>query len=151
MHIIPGGRLDETDEFSAFTVLANTPDNASFRFSYYDAEAEGKKCVTGDDAVTVFAINIPADAAVGDNTITVRDVWIATGLPGNVGDGGVDDFTFTIKVDPVGVKDVNANKAVAGVKYYNIAGVESDQPFDGVNVVVTTYTDGTKAASKVIK
>ena len=49
-----------------------------------------------------------------------------------------------------GVNDINA-KAVAGVKYYNLAGVESNVPFDGVNVVVTTYTDGTKAASKVIK
>ena len=151
IHIIPEGRLDETEEFNAFNVLGNVPDDASFRFAFYDGDAEGKKCVTGDDAIAVFAINVPADAVVGDNTVTVRDVWIATGLPGNVGDGGLDDFTFTIKVDPVGVKDVNANKAVAGVKYYNIAGVESDRPFDGVNVVVTTYTDGTKAASKVIK
>ena len=50
----------------------------------------------------------------------------------------------------VGVNDI-IGKAVAGVKYYNLAGVESDKPFDGVNVVVTTYTDGTKAATKVIK
>ncbi len=50
----------------------------------------------------------------------------------------------------VGVNDINA-KAVAGVKYYNLAGVESNKPFDGVNVMVTTYTDGTKAAAKVIK
>ena len=50
----------------------------------------------------------------------------------------------------VGVNDINA-KAVAGVKYYNLAGVESNKPFDGVNIMVTTYTDGTKAAAKVIK
>ena len=49
-----------------------------------------------------------------------------------------------------GVNDINA-KAVAGVKYYNLAGVESNVPFDGVNIVETTYTDGTKAAAKVIK
>ena len=54
--------------------------------------------------------------------------------------------------DPVtvGVNDINS-KAVAGVKYYNLAGVESNKPFDGVNIMVTTYTDGTKAAAKVVK
>ena len=75
---------------------------------------------------------------------------LSTGIPGGEGDGDLDDTTLTVSVITA-VKDVNANKTVAGKKYYNLAGVESDQPFDGVNVVVTTYTDGTKAASKVIK
>ncbi len=51
---------------------------------------------------------------------------------------------------PTGVNDINS-KAVKSVKYVNIAGVESNKPFDGVNIMVTTYTDGTKAATKVIK
>ena len=38
-----------------------------------------------------------------------------------------------------------------GVKYVNVAGMESNTPFDGVNIVVTTYTDGTHSAVKVIK
>ncbi len=48
------------------------------------------------------------------------------------------------------VNDISA-KAVAGIKYVNIAGMESSKPFDGVNIVVTTYTDGTKAVKKVLK
>lgn len=40
---------------------------------------------------------------------------------------------------------------MAGIKYVNIAGMESSKPFDGVNIVVTTYTDGTKAVKKVLK
>ena len=51
---------------------------------------------------------------------------------------------------PTAVNDINS-KAVAGVKYYNLAGVESNKPFDGVNIMVTTYTDGTKSAVKVVK
>ncbi len=51
---------------------------------------------------------------------------------------------------PTAITDVNS-KAVKSVKYVNIAGQVSEVPFDGVNVVVTTYTDGTRAASKVIK
>ena len=50
-----------------------------------------------------------------------------------------------------GVVNVKGNKQVAGVKYYNLAGIESDQPFDGVNMVVTRYTDGSTSTSKVIK
>ena len=48
------------------------------------------------------------------------------------------------------VNDITA-KTVAGVKYVNLAGAESNKPFDGVNIMVTTYTDGTKSAAKVIK
>lgn len=50
-----------------------------------------------------------------------------------------------------GVEDVNAEKTVAGVVYYNLLGAASDSPFEGVNVVVTTYTDGTKSSKKILK
>ena len=49
------------------------------------------------------------------------------------------------------VANVAAGKAVAGVKYYNVAGQASDKAFDGVNVVVTTYADGTQEVVKVVK
>ena len=50
-----------------------------------------------------------------------------------------------------GVEDVQANKTVAGVKYVNLAGQMSETAFSGVNIVVTTYTDGTTSTVKVIK
>ena len=49
------------------------------------------------------------------------------------------------------VNDVNANKTVSNVKYYNITGMESDKPFSGVNIVVTRYTDGSFSTSKVLR
>ena len=49
------------------------------------------------------------------------------------------------------VENINAGKAVAGVKYYNVAGQAADKAFDGVNVVVTTYVDGTQSVVKVVK
>ena len=49
-----------------------------------------------------------------------------------------------------GINDVTG-KAVAGVKYYNVAGIESDRPFEGVNIIVTTYTDGSRSSAKVLK
>lgn len=50
-----------------------------------------------------------------------------------------------------GVVNVNSDKQVAGVKYYNVAGIESNEPFSGVNIVVTRYTDGSISTSKVLK
>ena len=50
-----------------------------------------------------------------------------------------------------GVNDVNGAKEVKGVSYFNMMGVESAQPFVGVNIMVTTYTDGTQSAAKVLR
>ncbi|MBQ9555421.1 MAG: leucine-rich repeat protein [Muribaculaceae bacterium] len=50
-----------------------------------------------------------------------------------------------------GIEQVNADKQVASVRYINVAGQESESPFTGVNIVVTTYTDGTMTTTKVMK
>lgn len=52
---------------------------------------------------------------------------------------------------PTGVSDVNVNRKVASVKYYNLAGVEANQPFEGVSIQVTTYVDGSKSSAKILK
>ena len=44
-----------------------------------------------------------------------------------------------------------AEKTINNVKYYNVAGMESNVPFDGVNIKVVTYNDGTTSTSKVMK
>lgn len=52
---------------------------------------------------------------------------------------------------PTAVTELNNDKGVAAVKYVNVAGVESAKPFDGVNIKVTTYSDGSSKAVKVVK
>ena len=52
---------------------------------------------------------------------------------------------------PTSVESVNADKQVASVQYVNLSGMTSNKPFGGLNIVVTTYTDGTTATSKVMK
>ncbi len=49
-----------------------------------------------------------------------------------------------------GVKDIDV-KNVAKVTYVNMAGQQSNTPWQGVNVVVTSYTDGTTQSTKVVK
>ena len=50
-----------------------------------------------------------------------------------------------------GVEQLTLDKQIAAVRYINVAGQESDMLFDGINIVVTTYTDGTSSTVKVIK
>jgi hypothetical protein len=51
----------------------------------------------------------------------------------------------------VSVVENLTKKEVNNVKYYNVAGMESNVPFDGINIEVTTYNDGTTKTCKVIK
>ena len=48
------------------------------------------------------------------------------------------------------VNELNADKTVASVRYFNVAGQEIAQP-SGMTIQVTTYTDGTTSAAKVVK
>lgn len=61
----------------------------------------------------------------------------------------VGDFEHSTIV--TGVDDMNANKQVSSVRYYSISGAESNAPVDGINIVVTNYTDGTTSTTKLIK
>ena len=46
---------------------------------------------------------------------------------------------------------VAGNGEVKSVKFYNVAGIESATPFQGVNIVVTEYTDGSRTTTKMLK
>ena len=59
-------------------------------------------------------------------------------------------FVYAAQAGFVGVDELNANKTVAGVRYFNLAGQEM-QEANGMTIVVTTYTDGTTSAVKVMK
>lgn len=69
--------------------------------------------------------------------------------------GGVSSY-FTVYpvnlTEPVtAVTDVETAKAVQSVAYYNVAGQQSPVPFSGINIVRTTYTDGSTRVAKVIR
>jgi len=51
-------------------------------------------------------------------------------------------------LDPTSVENTMAERHVVNTLYYNIQGMKSEHPFSGVNVVVTTYTDGTRTTTK---
>lgn len=51
---------------------------------------------------------------------------------------------------PTGIIELNASTIVAKT-YVNAQGQTSDTPFDGINIVITRYSDGTTATTKVVK
>ena len=56
-------------------------------------------------------------------------------------------YEFTVET---ALNELMGGKAVAGVRYFNMAGQEM-QEANGMTIVVTTYTDGTTSAVKVMK
>ena len=61
------------------------------------------------------------------------------------------DVNVVITKENTAVDELAGDKAIASVAYYNLAGQQSAQPVSGVNIVVTTYSDGTRTTAKVIK
>ena len=61
----------------------------------------------------------------------------------------IEGFFDTTNV-PTAIQTLDARQPV-GVKYYNPAGIESDTPFKGVNIVVTRYSDGSTTTTKILK
>ena len=97
-------------------------------------------------AVLGFAMQNPLDAeADGCYTVPVGYSYTL----GLAQKDGVY-YVYAAVSTPTGVDELNANKAVAGVRYFNMAGQEM-QEANGMTIVVTTYTDGTTSTAKVMK
>ena len=62
------------------------------------------------------------------------------------------DFESTSSNVVTGVQELKgAMKAVESVRYYNMMGMESKKPFEGINIVVTRYTDGSTSTTKILR
>lgn len=101
------------------------------------------------DAQGAYAMEItPVEGATynmtfekdGYETVTNEDV--AIDAPQNV--------SLTVNDVHTAINDLNSNNAVA-VKYVNAMGQVSNNPFKGVNIVVTSNADGTTTTTKVVK
>ncbi len=57
-------------------------------------------------------------------------------------------FTDINTGEPSGVDTPATAKTIAKVEYYNVSGQVSETPFDGFNLIVTIYDDGTKEVKK---
>ncbi|MBP5688567.1 MAG: hypothetical protein J6X22_08020 [Muribaculaceae bacterium] len=52
---------------------------------------------------------------------------------------------------PTTISIVGTQAQVVDVEYVNVAGMRSSKPFNGVNIVVTRYSDGSTTTTKIVK
>ncbi len=96
--------------------------------------------------------NLPQTQSEVDGAPALRD-----GEPAAAGDGkfyvveAVVDKTFKSNEVVTGIIQNLNTRQVVSEKYYNVAGIESDTPFEGVNIVVTRYSDGSTTTTKILK
>jgi hypothetical protein len=64
---------------------------------------------------------------------------------------GAESDAKAPKQIPTSVFEIAYHGEIVGQTYYNIQGMESDKPFQGVNIVVTRFSDGTTSVSKVVR
>ena len=95
----------------------------------------------------VLTMTVCADEKFNSSELTLTNVRLVTQKNYTV---LADDAISRIN-NTSGIEQVTADKQVAAVRYINVAGQESETPFDGVNIVITTYTDGTTTTVKVVK
>ena len=125
-----------TNYFDGFAV-------AEITFNADGTISAGEAPVIQVDAVaTANANGFQGDwLTVDPSTQTIYQVY-----PG----GGLRTYKFTTP-QSTGVNNVTAAKTVKNVTYVNTLGMQSAEPFQGMNIVVTNYTDGSHTATKVMK
>ena len=117
--------ITDADEDAEILYQITYPDGTQSGWMPYDAAFAIKQ----GDGLGDYVIE--AKAVVGDKESEVASV------PFNLS-------------ETTGVEMLNGEKAVAGVRYFNLAGQEM-QEANGMTIVVTTYTDGTTSTVKVMK
>ncbi len=132
--------------YIAYPTLANYLDGfavAEITFNADGTISAGDAPVMQVDAVAAANANgFQADwLTVDPNTQTIYQIY-----PG----GALRTYKFTTP-QSTGVNNVTAAKTVKSVTYVNALGMQSAEPFQGMNIVVTNYTDGSHTATKVMK
>ena len=108
------------------------------------------------EAVTSKPSAAPGLKAYGD-MVNIEEVkYYATLYVKDDASGKYYVKTDEIEITPAtsistGISTVKTGAQVESVRYYNTIGVESSEPFKGVNIVVTRYSDGNTITSKMIR
>ena len=103
-------------------------------------------------------LNQGAEFLASLNQIGVQTVYYGgmddpNGIKREPADNESEVVWFFVKdyTDVTGVTDVNAAGQVQSMTYVNAAGLKSDKPFDGLNIVVKKMANGSVMVEKVVK
>lgn len=117
-----------------------------------------KDCGDGKMRILAYAPNLKTIKGNHGSVLTFN----VDGLMGDIMVDGIELVTpngesvhlngFNIAVNnTTALNEMTADKTIASVKYFNLAGQQIAEPAAGVTLVVTTYTDGTRTTNKVIR
>jgi len=135
--------------------------NGEYMFVEHASCAEGEELgSTGTNGV--FEGTFGAETLSAGETIPmdfVVRVYFTKSVSGSKaadpnGDYYIAEYTISEALTndiPTSINGVDSYRQVVSEKYYNPAGIESDTPFKGVNIVVTRYSDGSTSIVKVLK
>ncbi len=129
-----------TERASNLGIIVKDRGNGKVRMLAYAPELKAIKGNNG--AVLTFSVN----GEMGGNIFADRIEVV------NTNGESVRLAGFNIPVStPTALTEITTSKAIADVKYFNLAGQEMTEPANGVTLVVTTYNDGTRTTSKIIR
>ena len=111
-------------------------------------EGIGVDCAFGDLLMPFRPFSTDANAGIGDKMAGLSAVYENGEL---VYKGCMYDVAQQLKDEFNAITTISGEKQAKSIRYYNLAGVESAEPQQGVNIKVTTYNDGTRSSEKVIK
>ena len=134
----PEGGFENGVDFHGVTVTLVNNETAEGTELHYSITLNGELVV--EDAIYDEPFALTQD---GEYYI---DFWATAPDMLDSSHGGL---IFTID-QTTGLSELLNGKTVAGVRYYNMAGQEITEA-NGLTIVVTTYTDGTTSAVKVVK
>ena len=151
---VDGNPLDpEYMSYSIYVDNGNGPELFTFDYEHYSTDISqdmteipyyiysgGWDFYTG--AVYFYRTN------EGDNPLFTENIGIQVFYTVN-GVKNASEIAWLYDID-TNVAETLAGKTVANVRYFNVAGQEMAQP-NGLTIMVTTYTDGTTNAVKVVK
>ncbi len=107
--------------------------------------------------VTLYVVNEDGEEVAVENPLVIprvdEDQYVTIVAYAHIdgqNDGRTEIIVFIPKRIITGVDELISGKDVSSVRYYNLSGQEMAQP-SGLTIMVTTYTDGTSSAVKVIK
>jgi hypothetical protein len=146
---VPKVVTETTDETVTVSASAEGAADEDVTIYLWDPEANnGEGDFVRDDDGNPVTIDNPS---VYNRTDEEQSFMVKARATNDAGETWSDAIPVIIPAKTAtGVDELVNGKTVAGVRYFNMAGQEM-QEANGVTIVVTTYTDGTTSAVKVIK
>ena len=133
---------------------------ANVKWALWNGKTFSKPSNASSDLNGEFAANFsfsgePSSAGVYNFPALIKIAPTAQGIMPRAQDEATTSwlvFPLELTNQPVtAIDSLQSGKTVVKVVYYNLMGVESAVPHNGVNIVETRYSDGTRTTTKIIR